>query len=166
MKKLIILLAIVATMASCEGPTGPRGLDGEPGSIIASSAFEIEIDFNTANDFSHLESYGFEVLTSDVTLDYILWDVIEGKDIWRLLPQQVYFEEGPMQYNFDFTDVDVNIFLDATFPLELLTDDWTQNQVFRVVVIPADSRGRVDYTNYDAVMERFGIEETDFQKRY
>lgn len=165
MKKLLFLM-VLAVVVACEGPMGPEGIPGEDGSIIASKAFEIEVDFTPANDYAHLEPYGFDVLSSDVTLVYVLWDVKKSKDIWRLLPQQVFFEEGLMQYNFDFTDVDVNLFLDATFPLSMLDNEWTINQVFRVVVVPADLVGRPNYADYDATMKRFNLSDADFQKRY
>jgi hypothetical protein len=165
MKKLLFLMVLALSVA-CEGPMGPEGIPGEDGSIIASKAFEIEVDFTEANDYSHLEPYGFDVLSSDVTLVYVLWDVKNSKDIWRLLPQQVFFEEGLMQYNFDFTDVDVNIFLEATFPLPTLGNQWTADQVFRVVVVPADLVGRVNYSNYNATMKTLKLTDRDFQKRY
>ncbi len=168
MKKICLLLLTVVALVACEGPAGPPGLDGSDGldgSIVRSTAFEIQIDFTAANNYSHVEGYGFEVEPSEVTLVYILWGLENGKDVWRLLPQQVYFEEGLFQYNFDFTDVDVQLFADATFPLENLDDEWLVDQVFRIVVVPADLIGRVDYSNYDAMMLKYGIEDNDFQKR-
>jgi hypothetical protein len=165
MKKLMFLV-VLAIGVACEGPMGPEGLPGEDGSIIASQAFEIEVDFTEANNYAHLEEYGFSVLSSDVTLVYVLWDVENGRDIWRMLPQQVFFQEGLMQYNFDFTNVDVNIFLDATFPLSQLGSQWTTDQVFRVVVVPADNVGRVNYADYEATIKRFNLTDKDFQKRY
>ena len=164
MKKLMFLL-LVAVGVACQGPEGPMGPAGEDGEIIASKAFEIEVDFTEANNYAHLEPYGFNVLSSDVTLVYALWGAENGKDIWRLLPQQVFFEEGLLQYNFDFTDVDVNIFLDATFQLSILESQWTTDQVFRVVVVPADLVGRPNYTDYEATMKRFNLSDKDFQKR-
>lgn len=164
MKKLMFLL-LVAVGVACQGPEGPMGPAGEDGEIIVSKAFEIEVDFTEANNYAHLEPYGFNVLSSDVTLVYALWGAENGKDIWRLLPQHVFFEEGLLQYNFDFTDVDVNIFLDATFPLSILESQWTTDQVFRVVVVPADLVGRPNYTDYEATMKRFNLSDKDFQKR-
>jgi hypothetical protein len=49
MKKLIFLLIVMVGVA-CQGPMGPEGLPGEDGEIIASKAFEIEVDFNEANE--------------------------------------------------------------------------------------------------------------------
>ncbi|MEJ6791166.1 MAG: hypothetical protein QNK89_00090 [Lacinutrix sp.] len=164
MKCLVTLLSVFAfLLTSCEGPQGPPGFDGLNGAIIASSSFEIELDFNNANNYEFFEAYGFDVLQSDVTLVYVLWETLNGQDIWRLMPQTVYFDDGELIYNYDFTQTDVRFFLDGTTDFSLLDASYTQNQVFRVVVVPADNVGRVDYTNLDAVMDLYDIK--TFTKR-
>ena len=171
MKRLLSLFTVFAVLlTACEGPQGPPGydgfdgLDGLDGEIIASSAFEIVIDFNADNNFEYIEAYGFNVLPSDVTLVYILWDTLNGQDIWRLTPQTVTFDDGTnLVYNFDFTQEDVRFFLDGSTDFNTLDDVWTQGQVFRVVVVPADNVGRVDYSNLKTVTKKFNI--TSFPKR-
>ncbi|HLW19509.1 MAG TPA: hypothetical protein VKX33_04265 [Cyclobacteriaceae bacterium] len=166
MKKIFLLAFAVGALVfqGCEGPMGPQGPQGPDGGIIVSSSFELELDFTAANQYEVREDYGFEVLPSDVVLVYILWEN-DGKEIWRLLPQSVFFQEGVLQYNFDFTDVDVKLFLDGTINFGTLEPEWTQDQVFRVVIVPADNVGRLDYSNYDAVTKMLGLEDEDFQKR-
>jgi len=163
MKKIgIFLIAVISlTLSSCEGPSGPpgpQGPQGNDGGLIVAQAFEIELDFNSANNYQYLEPYGFTVFPTDVTLVYILWEVIDGQEIWRLLPQTVEFEDGNLFYNFDFTDVDVRFFLDGTVDFNSLDASWTQNQVFRVVVVPADNVGLLNTANLNDVIETFGIE--------
>ncbi|GAB3651795.1 hypothetical protein GCM10028791_20960 [Echinicola sediminis] len=150
---------------SCEGPAGPQGPPGQDGGIFVADAFEIEVDFNASNDYQVVEEYGFDVFPYDVVLTYILWEV-DGAEIWRLVPQQVYFQDGILQYNYDFTDTDVRLFLDGTIDFATLPSEWTQGQVFRVVVVPAENvDARMDYSDYEATMKHFGISEKDFQKR-
>jgi hypothetical protein len=168
MKKLLVLFMTVlsVTFSSCEGPQGPPGFDGfdgQDGGLIVSQAFEIEIDFNANNNYEFFEAYGFEVFPTDVTLVYIRWEVIDGQEIWRLLPQNVFFDEGVLIYNFDFTQTDVRFFLDGTIDFGLLDSSYTQNQIFRVVVVPADNVGRWDYSDLSVVMDAYGI--TSFDKR-
>ncbi len=67
-----------------------------------------------ANNYQFIEPYGFDVFPFDVTLVYILWDSVNGQDIWRLLPQTVDFNDGDLIYNYDFTQDDVSFFLDGT----------------------------------------------------
>lgn len=167
MKKLFVVFIVTTfILQGCEGPMGPQGPSGLDGDVIASSAFEIGgVNFTAENDYGIVEAYGFEVLPSDVVLVYILWET-DGKEIWRLLPQSVFFPEGVLQYNFDFTDEDVRIFLDGTLDLQTLDNIWTRGQVFRVVVAPADFvNGRMDYSDYDAVTNMLGLEDKDFQSR-
>lgn len=161
MKILLNFACILFLLTSCEGdpgPPGPPGFDGADGGLIVSGAFEIEIDFTAANDYQLIEAYGFEVLPSDVTLVYILWETIDGQDIWRLIPQNVQFPDGILTYNYDFTQTDVRIFLDGTTNFEALDPSFTQNQVFRIVVIPADNVDGLDITNLETVINANNIQ--------
>ncbi|MDZ7613162.1 MAG: hypothetical protein U5K51_05215 [Flavobacteriaceae bacterium] len=162
-KKIFSLLVLVLLFSACEGPSGPPGPPGDDGAVLVANAFEIEVDFNSGNGYRIIEDYGFDVFPFDVTLVYILWDQENGTDIWRLLPQIVEFQEGQLQYNFDFTQNDVSIFLDGTIDPGILGSEWTQNQVFRVVVIPADNVGLVNVNNLDEVMKAGGI--LEFEKK-
>lgn len=155
MKKLSMLLLACFTVLfiSCEGDPGPPGPPGSDGGIFVASAFEIVIDFNANNGYEYIEPYGFDVYPSDVTLVYILWEVSQGFDVWRLTPQTTEFEDGStLIYNYDFTDVDVRFFLDGTTDLNSLGSAWTQDQVFRVVVVPADNVDGLDFNNLDDVL--------------
>jgi len=172
MKKLFIVFFSLGmiSLQSCEGPAGPAGppgQDGQDGVALESSAFElVDVDFNDGNDYGIVEEYGFEVLPSDVVLVYILWET-DDNEIWRLLPQSVFFEEGVLQYNYDFTDVDVSIFLEGDVNLNTLDQVWTQDQVLRVVVVPATFvDARMDYTDFETVTKMLGLEEDDFIKRH
>jgi len=170
MKRILTLISVFALLlTACEGDQGPPGfdgfdgLDGLDGEIIASSAFEIVVDFNAADNFEFIEPYGFTVLPSDVTLVYILWDTINGQDVWRLMPQTVTFGDGSLVYNFDFTQEDVRFFLDGTTDFNALDDVWTQGQVFRVVVIPADNIDGIDVSNINAVLNANNIQSFDLR---
>lgn len=181
MKKLLTQLSVLfvaVILAQCTGPVGPMGpagLDGlpgprgpqgpqgDPGVNILGKVFEIEGNLNNANNYRLFFEFPqtVEVFESDVVLVYRLWEVIEeqGKDpldVWRLLPQTVFLQQGPMQYTFDHTFLDVSVMLEAQFNRGTLDRRWTEKQVFRVVVLPAEfgRNGRlpaVDYTNYEAV---------------
>jgi len=152
---------------ACEGPIGPQGpagQDGVDGITIVGEAFEVEVDFNEANDYKEVYEFDPEIFDSDVVLIYIQWEQDNGTPIWRPLPQTVFFQEGVLMYNYDFTRFDFSVFLDGPLDYSLLGDDWTQNQLFRVVIVPADfsTTNRIDYSDYDAVTKMLGIEEDDF----
>mgnify|MGYP001048373050 CR=1 FL=1 len=161
MKKILsAVFVFTLLLTSCQGEDG---IDGQDGGLFVASAFEIEIDFNAANNYEYFEDYGFYVYPSDVTLVYILWETANGQDVWRLMPQQVTFDEGTtyeseLTYNYDFTQNDVRFFLDGTVDLSAIGSAWTQNQVFRVVVVPAENVDAVDTSSIEAVMEANRIE--------
>ncbi|WP_435135323.1 hypothetical protein [Formosa sp. A9] len=156
MRQLLALFCIIFTLTACEGDQGPPGEDG---GVIIAPAFEIEVDFNNGNNFAITQNYGFDIVPSDVVLIYISWETIDGTEVWRLLPQTAILDEGVLSYNYDFTDTDFSIFMDATFDLNSLDSSWTQNQYFRVVVVPADYINGIDTANYDDVVKAAQISE-------
>lgn len=169
MKRFTTIFSLIALIGfqACEGPVGPQGPigpQGEDGITIVGEAFEVEVDFTAANDYKEIYEFDPEIYDSDVVLIYIQWEQDNGTPIWRPLPQTVFFQEGVLMYNYDFTRFDFSVFLDGPLDYSLLGDDWTQNQLFRVVIVPADfsTTARIDYADYDAVTKMLGIEEDDF----
>lgn len=164
MKRIVSFITVFALLlTACSGEDGQ---DGQDGGLLVSSAFEIELDFNAIDNYEVIEPYGFDLFPFDVTLVYILWDTVDGQDIWRLLPQSINFDDGSeLTYNFDYTLTDVRFFLDGNTNFNTLAPIWTQNQVFRVVVVPADNVGKtnVDHSNLEAVMALYNI--NTFTKR-
>lgn len=173
MRRILSYLTVFTLLlTACEGPQGPPGFDGFdgqdglPGEVFEASAFEIELDFTADNAYSFTEPYGpnFDILPTDITLVYILWETLDdGTEVWRPLPQNVVFDDSILIYNYDFTQTDVRFFLDGTTDFTTLDDSFTLGQAFRVVVIPATNVGRVDLSDLNAVMALYNI--TAFEKR-
>jgi hypothetical protein len=158
----ILLLFAVLVFTSCEGPQGPPGLDG---TSFIGSVFEIQGDFTPNNNYSMFFDFpgNFEIYDSDVVLVYILWEQSNGVDIWRLMPQTVvlktiypdWSETDVLQYNFDYTVNDVQIFLEGTVDFSTLLPAETDNQIFRIVVLPADfvAKNTVDISDFNSVIK-------------
>lgn len=168
MKRLNILLIMIGIiLASCHsGPPGPQGrpgLDGLDGfNGEESFVFEYEFSF-TAPDYSQLLLLpeDFEMLDSDVMLAYFLWEVTEnGTEVWRALPQTLYFDDGMLAYNYDFTKFDASVFLDGTVNLDGLGANLTDNWIARVVVVPGQFSGRIDYSDYESVKAYFDLSDS------
>lgn len=170
-KKLIPLLFIISILfAGCKGDEGAPGADGVN---VVGTTIEVEkVNFNAANKFTYTLKFTdvtkVKVFDSDAVLVYVLWDAIDSNTpIWRLMPQPILDVRG-VQYKFDYSPVDFSVFLeaeDAAFNLGSLSNRYTQNQTFRVVIIPSDfpstrQGSKLDYTDYEAVKAQFNLDES------
>jgi hypothetical protein len=164
MKNLILLFALSFTFlfSSCEGPEGPPGADGIN---ILGQVFEVTIDFTPNNDYSRLVTIpnNIEVYESDVILVYLLEETVPGNggpiDVWSQLPQTYFLDQGTLLYTFDHTFLDVKIFLDGNFDLGMLGSAYTDDQVFRIAVVPSEF-GTSDLS-MDELLGLLEIETTD-----
>ncbi len=173
MKKIIMPLLIAAAVLfqSCEGPEGPQGPVGDE--LVGTTFDLVDVDFTTANDFQYGLTFadaklGVDVLESDAVLVYINWGTedVNGTTLktYRLLPQTAFLDNGILTYNTDRTARDFSIFLDGTVNLNTVNPDYTRDQDFRVVIIPSDfaarKAGQVDYSDYNAVVKAYNIDES------
>jgi hypothetical protein len=170
---------VLIFISACEGPVGPPGppgfdgVNGQDGINLLGQVVEIEGTFSLSNDYALFFEFPqtVEVFESDVVLVYILWDQTEDADglpvdIWRLLPQTRLLDQGILQYNYDHTFFDVSIFLESDFDLTTLPPGDTDDQIFRIAVLPSDfvQGSRVNLSNIDVVMDMLNVEESDIQR--
>ena len=157
MKNILLFVAFTSAIlfSSCEGPVGPAG---DSGINILGQVFEVNIDFNAGNNFGQLVTFpsNIEVYESDVVLVYLLTDVVpDGTggtiDVWSQLPQTFFPPEGTLLYTFDHTFIDAQILLDANFDLALLGPQFTNDQIFRIAIVPAEF-GTADLTMRDLLL--------------
>ena len=182
----ILSAFLVLFIVACEGPEGPPGfdgldgldgLDGEPG--IQGQVIEVDgVNFGfdpDANLFSTIIAFSditnFEVFESDAVLVYRFdgtVDLDDGStaDAWSQLPQNFFLAEGTLQYVFAHTFVDVELFIDGNFDLSGLSTDFTDNQSFRIVIVPSQfaDASRMDTSNLSAVMSALGVDENQVKK--
>jgi hypothetical protein len=171
MKKITLILALIGmiTLQSCTKEEVYIQDDGIDYDTISEVLEYTNVDFNPANGFGVYLNYPYTIYNSDMVLVYHLYDVINGQDVWRLMPQTYYFNGGgELDYNFDFTTTEAFVFLDANFDLNTLDASWTQNQIFRMVIIPANFGNRmaapVDFNDYKAVIEYYNLDDSKLTK--
>lgn len=149
MKKLIKFTFTAATLflllTSCGergpvGPEGPQGPQGPAGPSVLPTSFEFEVDLLQSNNFEFFRDIPsqIEVLESDVVLAFVFEDYIEEDDleVWRKLPVIEFTQNGTQLLDYDFTFVDVRIFLDANY--QLGPADEYAGLLIRAVHVPAD----------------------------
>lgn len=158
----ILLILTIALFSACIGEEGPMGPPGEDGVNILGSVYEIKGNFSPSNEYSLYYEFPENLVDGDVVMVYILWDQVSDNhggliDVWRPLPQTVLLNDGIFQYNFDYTLGDVKVYLEGD--LNVLNSGDTNNQIFRIAVIPADlvTSKSVDVNNFNAVMKAIQI---------
>lgn len=188
MNKLSTILGAVIVLftVACEGPQGPPGFDGRDGldgldglDGIQGQVVEVEgVNYGYdagANLFSTLITFvditDFEVFESDAVLVYryvgsIPTDDGGTADLWSQLPQNYFLDEGTIQYVFEHSFVDLELFIDGNFDLSTLSTDFTDNQIFRIVFIPSvyAESSKMDMSNLESVMSNLGITEEKVMK--
>ncbi|MBC7749265.1 MAG: hypothetical protein H7Z76_11940 [Methylotenera sp.] len=163
MKKITLFLVFIGMMAlqSCEVTEVYDTTDNGPRTEV----FEVTTSFNSNNNYSSLVEFNPPIYSSDSVLVYHLYDTVNGQDIWKLMPQTYYFNDGgALDFNFDYSRFNVNVFLLANFSLNTLPSSWTQNQTFRIVIIPDGFAKTINKNNIDSVMSALKVDKSEVKK--
>ena len=182
--RLLLALSIVLGLTSCEGPAGPPGfdgldgIDGVDGVNILGKVLEIEgVNFQYdagANLWTTgiipFSDFNFEVFESDAILIYRYEDTVSlndgtTADLWSPIPQNFFLDQGIIQYVFSHTFLDVEIFIDGNFNLSTVDTGFTDNQIFRIVAVPAEfSLDGIDTKDFNQVMKALSLDTQSIQK--
>ncbi|WP_144665191.1 hypothetical protein [Dokdonia sp. Hel_I_53] len=149
-----LLLASAFILTSCSNDDDNFDFD------TIGQTFEFTTTFTQANDYTTRFSFDQLIFDSDVVLVYKLEEVDNGLDVWEPLPTAYYFFtndstgaiEGFLNYRFNFTTGDVDVIMNSDAP-DLAGAEFTNNQTFRIVVVPSDfaSTTDVDLLNFNEV---------------
>lgn len=173
MKKLYLLTCILGVILfpACEGPQGPPGIDGmdgedgEDGGLFLSTVLETSANFTEEDGFQAV--YGLEIPESANLMIYVALGLDDEENVvWMPLPQTFPLEQGVIFYNYFFTKDYFSIFLDSNVSPDELPAEYTENVVFRIVVIPGqylEQSARIDLNNYHTVMKWMGKSESDIE---
>ncbi|WP_293871278.1 hypothetical protein [Flavobacterium sp.] len=120
------------------------------------------------NDYTVLLTYPHTIPNSSMVLVYRLSGTFQGTDIWKLLPESYYLNNGALdfRYNFDFTRYNAQLKMED-FDLASVNNGFKLNQTFRVVVLPSynfKTSNTIIYKNYKSVIHLFNIDESKCSK--
>lgn len=147
MKKIFLLLSIVSIFGLTSCGSDDIGPDTYP------EVFEVDnVNFIASGNFQALIPLNPKIYSTDVVLVYRLSGTNQlGNDIWEPIPTTYNLAEGQLDYNFDFSQDDVVLYLDAAFD-PMLRQDFSLNQIFRIVLVPGYVAQNLGSKDYDAVM--------------
>lgn len=147
MKKVIfyLLAFTVVLFLSCTGDRGPMGPEGPPGMDgegIIGQTFEydgINFDYEPGNNLWATVidvPSEIEVFDSDAILVFRVEN--EGDlETYSLIPQSFFLDDGTITYVYNHTPNDIELMIDGNFNLSQLDPGFTDNQIFRFVVVPS-----------------------------
>ena len=162
MKKFTLVLAFIG-MITLQGCTKTETITNN----FLSEVFEYSNVNFFPNDYSVVLTYPHSILSSDMVLVYRLSGSFQGEDIWKLLPETYYFDDGTLdlRYDNDFTRFDTEIHLEG-FDLAGVNNSYKLNQIFRVVVVPGNfgKNNKMNIKDYKAVLKSLNIDESKIIK--
>ena len=166
MKKITLVLAFIGmiTLQSCtvNEDTG-NGIDND----TIGEVFEYTNVNFLPNSYTVVLEFPHSIYSSDMVLVYRLTDVFQGENVWKLLPESYYFNDGTLdhRYDYNFTRFDAEVYLEG-YDLGGLSSASRLNQRLRVLVIPAafGKNGTIDYNDYKSVVNAYNIDESKIIK--
>ena len=170
--KKIFLLSLVAMLGFVAISCGDRVIDNTnyTDNTVYSQAYDLKgvsfVKSATSNSLYGINKvFTTPLYNSDVVLIYRQDGTSSGNPIWKLLPKTYFLTQGELDYTFDFTKNDIQIYANGNFDLSAqdanFFSTYLNNQTFRVLVIPATfGKSTVDYNDYEAVIRKFKIDET------
>jgi hypothetical protein len=169
MKKITLVLAFIGmiTLQSCTvNEDNVNGIDND----TIGEVFEYTNVNFLPNSYTVVLNYPHTIYSSDMVLVYRLSDIFQGDDVWKLLPETYYFDDGTLsfRYDYNFTRYNAEVKLEG-YDLAGLPPAVRLSQVLRVVVIPAYQANKmaakkVDFNDYNAVINTYNIDESKIIK--
>ena len=167
MKKLFLMASLLmmggAVLTSCDNNDDVTMVgDGDTYSI----ARDITGSFTAANGYKLQTNITLQ--GADVVLVYR--KTMDGTTaVWSQVPRTLYLAEGELDYDFDFTAGDVQIYAGGGINFgaqnQTFLNTYLNNQTFRVVLVPASfgKNANVDYSDYKSVAKYYNIQEDKIQ---
>lgn len=170
MRKITLLFAFIGmiSLQSCTvNDVQPTPIDND--TISEVWEYNQNINFTTSNNFSLLIPFVHTIYSSDMILVYRLSGVDNGADVWKLLPETHYFNDGTLDFGYDFDFTQNNFFVSMIGnDLSTVSSQNRLNQVLRVVVLPGyfgnKTTKTIDFKNYDAVVKAYNIDNSKVLK--
>jgi hypothetical protein len=167
MKKITLLIAFIGMIALQSCTVNEVREDND----TISEVFEYSnVDLTSGNGYSALLTFPHATYTSDMVLVYRLVDYGSAGDVWKLLPETYYFNDGTLDFGYDndFTRYDAQVSLFG-FDLPGLPVGNRLDQVFRVVVIPAyinnkSASDKLNFEDYNTVKEYYKLDTAKITK--
>lgn len=175
MRKITLILALfgMISLTSCTVEetyvVDDNGYNNNDSDTISEVWEYTNVDLHSGNGYSAFLDFPHSTYTSDMILVYRLADYGSAGDVWKLLPETYYFNDGTVDFGYSnnatIYDAQVNLF---GYDLPGLNDAYKFDQIFRVVVIPGYYGNKlaepIDFSDYNAIIKQYNIKESDIKR--
>ena len=169
MKKILILFSAIG-LFSLTGCNNDDDVAVVPANqVVENEVFQVgPVNFaydSSINMYSLIYDLNPQILPADMILVYrrTVDPGANNAPVWQLIPRTIHNGADEIDYDFNFDQGTILFTVDANYDLQE-TPTYINNQIFRVVILPGyDSSARFDYSNYDAVVKKFNIKESDIK---
>lgn len=165
-RKILPVLLFTFILCSCTNDDDVINTD------TIGQTFEISnVDFVTTDGFQGVVNVvvpnNITVFQSDVPLVFVLDPVAtaaNGVDVFEPLPRSFFFNNGGFaQYRFNFIFDDATGIFDLDLVLEsddfdALGNDFTQNQIFRIVIVPSEFAETHNTDNLNSLLSELDLD--------
>ena len=161
MKKITLCLALMGLLAlqSCT----INEVNDQNDNDTISEVFEYQnVDLMATNGYRQVLTFPHAIYASDMVLVYRLASTGPAGDVWKLVPETYYFNNGTLDFGYrnDFTRYDAEVSLFG-FDLLGLNTSFKLDQIFRVVIIPGYFGNKnvadIDFSSYLVVQNYFHL---------
>ncbi|WP_163398796.1 hypothetical protein [Flavobacterium fluviatile] len=170
MKKILTLFAVVGLFAF----SGCSDDDNDVDYDTISEVFQlsnVNFGYNATDGYNIYEELDPLLFNDDVILIYRKIGTINGTNapIWQQIPRTIYTANGELDYDFDFSNEHFIIYASGNYNLSL-TPQFLNNQTFRIVIVPGSPTGsaksvnKEDYSDYNAVIKKYNIDDSNVKE--
>jgi hypothetical protein len=161
MKKITLCLALMGLLVlqSCT----INEVNDQNDNDTISEVFEYQnVDLMATNGYRQVLTFPHAIYASDMVLVYRLASTGPAGDVWKLVPETYYFNNGTLDFGYrnDFTRYDAEVSLFG-FDLLGLNTSFKLDQIFRVVIIPGyfgnKNAADIDLSSYTEVQNHFHL---------
>jgi len=167
MKKIALLLVFIGFLSLQSCTTNDNTSDND----TISEVFElrnVNFNYNSIDGYTIYRTLSPQIYASDVLLIYRMSGTIDANTpIWQQIPRTLFLPQGELDYDFDFSKQDFTIYAGGTYDLAT-TPTYINNETFRIVIVPAyfsnKMSGKVDFSDYNAVIKAFNINDKNIKQ--
>jgi hypothetical protein len=167
MKKIALLLVFIGFLSLQSCTTNDNTADND----TISEVFElrnVNFNYNSIDGYTIYRTLSPQIYASDVLLIYRMSGTIDANTpIWQQIPRTLFLPQGELDYDFDFSKQDFTIYAGGTYDLAT-TPTYINNETFRIVIVPAyfsnKMSGKVDFSDYNAVIKAFNINDKNIKQ--